>query len=1042
MAASLKAEIDAQVALIADKKKAQAALEGLASIASEKGPVAAPFLVPEAFQKINEAIGDKSKAVKDAAVSASKAIIEIISPFGVDIIMPTLLAGLTVKAKPPQKEATLQLISALVAKAPEAIGFELVKLVGPVADLTCDIKKEVKVAAIECMQAISGCTGNKDLEPFLPAVVEAASSIANTHACVEKLAGCVFVQNVETQALAVMLPVLQRGLCDKSEEVKRTCCQIVDNMCKVVENPASLIPVMPILEPLVKGATEKISDPEARGIAEKALNTLQKAAAGAEMNRVDAAAAVKVLKEVLGDKAVDEVMLKHTGELAAMATNMMSFESEMWSKAVALEEPFTGVIEEVRSKMQIASKPAEEIEEEDTDGVDLYKGSFSLAYGTLTLLRDTKMHLKRNRFYGLLGPNQCGKTTLMRAIAREQLEGFPKRDELKSVFVEHEIEDEEVGVQDDGFPILSVDKPGWWWVMHTCNDIYQIENKVDEDTVKELMKSIGFGYPGGPDRAANLENPVTSYSGGWKMKMQLCAAQLMNADVLMLDEPTGHLDVDNIKWLEEWLESFPGSIICTSHFSPFLDKMCTHIIDFQDRKLKTFKGEKGQTLTQFVEKHPEKKAYFELSNEVMKFSFPEPGAMEGVKSRSKVVLRMNNVTFQYPTKDKPTIMDVSLTVSQVSRVAVIGANGAGKSTAIKVLVGEQKPTEGTIWKAAGLRMAYVAQHAFHHLEKHMQKTPVDYIMWRFAGNDDKESIEFKTQELSVDEEKARSEKWCVDGTTGAVRRCTDAKEDPKKAKQDEANAVVPDAVINRRQKKKEKTYEYEVKWQMQSIENSCWVEKEILVKMGYLKMVQREDEKQAAMAGLMTKQLTQPCIEKHLKDFGVDAEYASHTQINQMSGGMKVKVVLAAAMWQNPHILILDEPTNYLDREGLGALVLACQDYKGGVLIISHNKEFCDNVATEKWIMKGGYLRIEGESKAADDEAAGSGNKEVKEVYDGAGNKIDVKQNQNLSAKDAKKQLKDAEKKLKDGKKNKTLTEDEIYELEDKILELKEKAKQ
>merc|ERR1711871_303549 len=184
-----------------------------------------------------------------------------------------------------------------------------------------------------------------------------------------------------------------------------------------------------------------------------------------------------------------------------------------------------------------------------------------------------------------------------------------------------------------------------------------------------------------------------------------------------------------------------------------------HIIDFQDRKLKTFKGEKGRTLTQFVEKHPEKKAYFELSNEVMKFVFPAPGPMEGVKSRSKVVLRMNNVTFQYPTKDKPTIMDVSLTVSQVSRVAVIGANGAGKSTAIKVLVGEQKPTEGTIWKAAGLRMAYVAQHAFHHLEKHMQETPVQYIMWRFAGNDDKESLEFQTQELSVDEAAARSQPW-------------------------------------------------------------------------------------------------------------------------------------------------------------------------------------------------------------------------------------------------------------------------------------------
>merc|ERR1712023_397975 len=479
-------------------------------------------------------------------------------------------------------------------------------------------------------------------------------------------------------------------------------------------------------------------------------------------------------------------------------------------------------------------------------------------------------------------------------------------------------------------------------------------------------------------------------------------AQLMNADVLMLDEPTGHLDVDNIKWLEDWLESFSGSIICTSHFSPFLDKMCTHIIDFQDRKLRTFKGEKGKLLDTFVEKYPEKKAYFELSNEIMRFTFPEPGALDGVKSRSKVVLRMNNVTFQYPSKDKPTIMDVSLTVSQVSRVAVIGANGAGKSTAIKVLVGEQKPSEGQIWKAAGLRMAYVAQHAFHH-QKHMGETPVQYIMWRFAGNDDKESLEFKSDQLSVDEAAARSQPWCIDAASGAVRRCTSPSEDAKKAKQDEANTVVPDAVLNRRQKKKEKTFEYEVKWQFKPIENNCWVEKETLVRMGYLKMVQREDERQAAMAGLMTKQLTQPGIERHLADFGVDAESASHTQINQLSGGMKVKVVLAAAMWQNPHVLILDEPTNYLDREGLGALVLAIKDYKGGVLIISHNKEFCDGVATEKWIMKGGRLRIEGESIEKPEEAEAAKSKEQEEVFDGAGNKIDVKANATLSAKDAKK---------------------------------------
>merc|ERR1712039_38626 len=193
---------------------------------------------------------------------------------------------------------------------------------------------------------------------------------------------------------------------------------------------------------------------------------------------------------------------------------------------------------------------------------------------------------------------------------------------------------------------------------------------------------------------------------------------------------------------------------------------------------------------------------------------------------------------------------------------------------------------------------------------------------------------------------------------------------------------------------------------------------------GYLKLVQREDERQAAMAGLMTKQLTQPSVEKHLGDFGVDPESASHTQISQLSGGMKVKVVLAASMWQNPHVLILDEPTNYLDREGLGALVLAIKDYKGGV-------------ATEKWIMQGGRLRIEGESLDNSDDK-GDGNAGPDEVYDGAGNKIEVKKSAVMTDKDKKKAIKDLEKKLKEGKKKKTLTDEEMWEIEDKLNELKE----
>jgi len=145
-------------------------LESLGAIAKEKGRAAECYLVA-AFPKILDASNDKSKNVKDAAVATSKAIMEMVSPFTVDLLMPALLSGLAVKAKPPQKEATLQIITTLAAKAPKAIGYELVNMVAAVADLTCDIKKEVKAAAVECMTAICNCTGNKDLEPFLPAVV-------------------------------------------------------------------------------------------------------------------------------------------------------------------------------------------------------------------------------------------------------------------------------------------------------------------------------------------------------------------------------------------------------------------------------------------------------------------------------------------------------------------------------------------------------------------------------------------------------------------------------------------------------------------------------------------------------------------------------------------------------------------------------------------------------------------------------------------------------------------------------------------------------
>merc|ERR1711990_412902 len=271
--------------------------------------------------------------------------------------------------------------------------------------------------------------------------------------------------------------------------------------------------------------------------------------------------------------------------------------------------------------------------------------------------------------------------------------------------------------------------------------------------------------------------------------------------------------------------------------------------------------------------------------------------------------------------------------------------------------------------------------------------------------------------------------------TNQLKVCEDAKE--------EAKAIVCEAILARRENKKEKVKEYQTKLQFKPVEDSIWISRDILIKMGHLALVQRQDEKEAVAAGLQSKMLTSEGVEKHLMCFGLDKEQASHTTIQSLSGGQKVKVVIGASMWQDPHLVVLDEPTNYLDRDGLGALTKAIEEFEGGVIIISHNKEFCNAVATEKWIMKAGLLQQEGESvEKAAKEDAGTGNKEEEEVRDAAGNIIDMKKEAKLSDKEKKKEIKDLEKKLKDGKKKKTLTEDEIWEMEDKLAALNTELKE
>jgi ATPase subunit of ABC transporter with duplicated ATPase domains len=166
---------------------------------------------------------------------------------------------------------------------------------------------------------------------------------------------------------------------------------------------------------------------------------------------------------------------------------------------------------------------------------------FSLAYGGKILLNNATLRLMRGRRYGLCGGNGVGKSTLMRAISRGQLDGFPPPEELKTVYVEHDIQ---ASLADYRVPDYVAEDPAIKAM------------GVSRDQVVDALLRVGFG----DDLLAKL---ITEISGGWKMKLALARAMLLRADILLLDEPTNHLDTTNVAWLQDYLVNQPDITVMT-----------------------------------------------------------------------------------------------------------------------------------------------------------------------------------------------------------------------------------------------------------------------------------------------------------------------------------------------------------------------------------------------------------------------------------------------------------------------------------------------
>ena len=365
------------------------------------------------------------------------------------------------------------------------------------------------------------------------------------------------------------------------------------------------------------------------------------------MNAIADAIQPSALEALLTQTLADEAGLNDVAEgfkpilayVASLASNQCvaetfhMFEWEKTCKAyltpiLADEEKCAAVTKKFMDESE-KRVPKREVELDipEGEGEILCNVEFKLAYGGKILLNTTHFHVRRGRIYGLLGHNGCGKSTLMRAISSGALAGFPGAEELmklRACFVDHDIDGSDANTPTIDFclqePVLA---------------------PLGREKIREKLLEMEF-------TEELINKPICNLSGGWKMKLALARAVLLNADLLLLDEPTNHLDVQKQQWLCDFLTGPQCEHVTTlvvSHDSKFLNKVLSDVIHYENMRLKRYTG----NLDQFVEQCPMAKAYFSIHDTEMKFTFPVPGPLEGVKSRTKAILQAKNITFTYPT---------------------------------------------------------------------------------------------------------------------------------------------------------------------------------------------------------------------------------------------------------------------------------------------------------------------------------------------------------------------------------------------------------
>lgn len=395
--------------------------------------------------------------------------------------------------------------------------------------------------------------------------------------------------------------------------------------------------------------------------------------------------------------------------------------------------------------------------------------NITIARGVKVLVEAATLQLHPGHKVGLTGANGAGKSSLF-AMLRGDLSADKGELDIPQNWTIGHVAQETPAL---AMPALQFVREGDEELLAVEQALVEADNKQDGERIAELHSQIldiegysakaraaelmdGLGFS-----QTDLEKPVSTFSGGWRVRLNLARALMCRSDLLLLDEPTNHLDLDAVIWLESWLKGYSGTMLLISHDRDFLDAIVNHIAHIELQTLTLYKGGYTQFERQRAEKLVLQQAMHEkqqrkvahLHSYIDRFKAQATKARQA-QSRIKALERMEIISaahvdsqfsfsFRQPSSapepllaisdidiayaDKTILKGVSLTVRPGERVGLLGPNGAGKTTLIKLLAGEIEQVSGKRTLGKDLNIGYFAQHQLEQLRaddsplQHMQR---------------------------------------------------------------------------------------------------------------------------------------------------------------------------------------------------------------------------------------------------------------------------------------------------------------------------------